>query len=56
MRKVYVELKVRVILNIEEGIELQRVISELGHEFSEGTGLADIEYTEITGFEIQDSK
>lgn len=56
MRKVYIDLKVRLILNVEEGIEISNVIDELDYNFFDNTGLADIEDVEIKDYEIEDSK
>jgi len=56
MRKVFVEVKVKLIINMDEGIDLDDVISEMEYDFSDTTTHADIEDTEILDYEITDSK
>lgn len=56
MRKVEIELTVKMTLTINEGIELQQVVNELDYEFYDTTGEADIYSTDITGFDLIDSK
>lgn len=56
MRKVYVEVKTRLIIEMEEGIEMEEVIQEMDYNFTSGTINADIVETEIIDFEIIDSK
>ena len=56
MRKVYVEIKVKVIMNIEEGINVSNVINELDYNFSFPSEEADIVDTEIMDFQVTDSK
>jgi len=56
-RKVYVEVKVKLIINIDEGTTVEDVLSEMEYEFTTSTDVnADIDSTEILGFEITDSK
>lgn len=55
-RKVYVDLEVRMILWVDEGQPVQDVINELDYTFTDTTGNATVEDTEITGNEITDSK
>jgi hypothetical protein len=56
MRKVYVDLKVRLVLQVEEGIEIANVLDELDYNFSDQTGMADIVDMEIKDYDILDSK
>jgi hypothetical protein len=56
MRKVYVDLTVRLILNVDEGMEVGNVVDELDYSFDDTTGSATVEDTEITGHEVVDSK
>jgi len=56
MRKVTVEVKVKLIVNMDEGIEVGDVINEMTYAFdSQNTG-CDIEDTEILDYEVIDSK
>ena len=55
-RKVYIELKVRVIATIDEGTEVGEVVDELDYGFTDSTGKATIEDTEILDYEVTDSK
>lgn len=56
MRKVYVEVKVRIIMNMDEGTLVDDVISEMHYDFISNTDGADIVDTEIRDYEIKDSK
>ena len=56
MRKVFVEVKVKLVLNMDEGVEVGDVISEMDYSFADTTGNADIEDTEISDYEVTDSK
>ena len=55
-RKVYVNLTVKLIMVVDEGVEVSDVVNELDYNFSDTTGSADIEDTSIEDFEITDSK
>ena len=55
-RKVYVNVSVRLIIEVEEGIEIDEVISEMDYNFTSNTDDADITDTEIREHEIVDSK
>lgn len=55
-RKVYVEVTTRLIINMDEGIEVQEVISEMDYNFTSQTDGADIIDTEIRDHEVKDSK
>lgn len=56
MRKIYVEVKVRLIINADEGVDIDDVISDCDYEFVSRTPGADITDTEIQEIEIKDSK
>ena len=57
MRKVYIELKFRVIMDVEEGVSVDDIVSELDYNidynFDERASVLD---TEMLDFEITDSK
>ncbi len=55
-RKVYVDLKVRVIINADEGVDIEDVINEADFEFASQTDGADIIGSLITDWDIVDSK
>jgi hypothetical protein len=55
MRTIYIDVTVRLTIQMEEGIEVQEVI-ELDYNFNSETEGADVVDQEITGQEIQDSK
>lgn len=54
--KVYVTVTTRLILDMDEGIEVADVISEMDYTFKSQTEGADVLDTEIKGFEVTDSK
>lgn len=56
MRKVTIKLEIRVVMLVNEGIEISQVINELDYQISDTTTAADILDTEITDYEIEDSK
>jgi len=56
MRKVYIEVKTRLIINADDGITMSDVIEEMDYNFNSQTDGADIVDTEIVDFEVQDSK
>ena len=55
-RKVYVELRARLIINADEDVQISDVLDEMGFEFSSNTDGADIVDMEIRDWEIGDSK
>jgi len=58
-RKVYVEVKVRLIVRMDDGedaVQAGNVISEMDYGFTSQTEGADIEDTEITDYLVTDSK
>ena len=56
MRKVYVNAKVRIIVNADEETDIGEVLSEMNYNFNSQTDGADIVDTEIENWEIEDSK
>ena len=60
MRKMFVDLTVRLEIHAEEGVELSDIISEMNYSFdypvSTGYNAAVIEDTQIEGYELIDSK
>ena len=56
MRKVYVELKVKLVITVDKGVDVDKVINELDYDFSDTTTQATVEDTVITDYEIVDSK
>lgn len=55
-RKVYVEVTSRLIVEMDEGIEVSNVIDEMDYDFNSQTEGADIVDTTIESYEITDSK
>jgi hypothetical protein len=56
MRKVTVKLDMNVVMLVDEGVEISRVINELNYQINDTTTAADILDTEITDYEVIDSK
>ena len=56
MRKVTVQLEMRLVMTVDEGVEISDVVNELDYEVQDTTTAADILDTEITGYEVIDSK
>jgi len=56
MRKVTVKLDMQLVMLVDEGIEISQVINELDYNVSDTTTAADILDTEITDYEVVDSK
>ncbi|MBC8467852.1 MAG: hypothetical protein H8D56_00155 [Planctomycetes bacterium] len=55
MRKVTIKLEMRVVMSVDEDIEISEVVNELDYQVNDTTTAADILDTEITGYEIVDS-
>ena len=56
MRKVYIDVMVRIIARVENDIDISDFISEMDYNFTDTTGDGEIEDSEITNWEIVDSK
>jgi hypothetical protein len=55
MRKVTIKMEVRVVMSVDEGIEISEVVNDLDYQINDTTTAADILDTEITGYEVVDS-
>ena len=55
MRKVTIKLQMRVVMSVDEGIEISEVVNELDYQLNDTTTAADILDTEITNYEIEDN-
>ena len=57
MRKVYVEVKTRLIIEMDDGIEVSEVMDDMDYSFSvaemDGASIVD---SELDDFEVTDSK
>lgn len=56
MRKVTLKLQMRVVMSVDEGVDIAEVVNELDYQISDTTTAADILDTEIIDYEIEDSK
>jgi hypothetical protein len=56
MRKVYADVKVRLIINADEGVSIFETLENMDYNFTSSTDGADIVDTEIKDCEITDSK
>ena len=56
MRKVTVKLEMQVVMRVNEGVEISDVVNELDYDIRDTTTAADILDTEITSYEVIDSK
>jgi hypothetical protein len=57
MRKAYVELKVKIIMELEEGVSVNEVINDMDYKFSYSEpNYGEITDTEILDYEVVDSK
>ncbi len=55
MRKVTIKLEMRIVMSVDEGIEISKVVNELDYQVNDTTTAADILDTEIIGYEVVDS-
>jgi len=55
-RKVYVNVTARIIMDMDEGVDVCDVISNMDHSFTSPTGACDFIDTEIIDYEITDCK
>ena len=55
MRKVTVKLEMKVVMLVDEGVEISEVVNELDYQINDNTTAADILDTEITDYEVVDS-
>ena len=56
MRKAFVEAKVKLVINMEEGVEVSTVIDEMDYSMVSTTTGADIMDTEILDYNVTDRK
>jgi hypothetical protein len=56
MRKVTVKLEMRLVMLVDEGVEISEVVNELDYQVNDTTTAANILDTEITDYELVDSK
>jgi hypothetical protein len=56
MRKVTIKLEMRMVMLVDEGMEISEVVHELDCQVNDTTTAADILDTEITDYEVVDSK
>ena len=56
MRKVTVKLEMKIVMSVDEGIEISEVISKLDYQVTDTTTAADILDAEIMDHEVIDSK
>ena len=56
MRKVTIKLDMNVVMLVDEGVEISEVVNELDYKVNDTTTAADILDTEITDYEVIDSK
>ena len=56
MRKVTVKLEMHLVMRVNEGVEISDVVNELDYDVRDTTTAADILNTEITDYEVIDSK
>lgn len=55
-RKITVEVRVKLVIRADEGVEVDELMSEMDYNFTDQTGKATVEDTEILEHEITDSK
>jgi hypothetical protein len=55
-RKVEIEVKVKLMVNMDEGVEVSDIMDEMDYNFSDTTTKADIEDTEILDWTVKNSK
>ena len=56
MRKVYVTVKTRLIISMDEGVSVEGVLENMDYSFSSSTEGADIIDTELVDWNVIDSK
>jgi hypothetical protein len=56
MRKVYIELTTKIILNIEDNVDVNDVVNEMEYDFKIDSDQGEIVDTEILDYSIIDSK
>lgn len=56
MRTVTIKVEVVLTVKADEGVSMPDLINEMEYDFTSTTDGADIEDTEIRGFEVTDSR
>jgi hypothetical protein len=56
MRKVTVKLEMRLVMLVDDGVEISQVVNELDYQVNDTTTAANVLDTEITDYEVVDSK
>ena len=56
MRKVTLNLQMRVVMTVDEGVQIADIVNELDYHVSDTTTTANILDTEIIDYQIEDSK
>ena len=56
MRKVTLKLEMRIVMSVNEGVEISEVVNELDYQVNDTTTAADVLDTEIIDYEVVDSK
>ncbi len=55
-RKVHLDLKVHLLIDVDEDIEISEVVDELDYDFIDTTGKATVVDSSIKGHEVTDSR
>ena len=55
-RKVDVKVEARIVIDMDEGVEVSEVLDEMDYNFDSNTDSANIVYTEIVDWEVLGSK
>lgn len=56
MRKVYVDVKLSLVIRADEDSNFEEIMNELDYNFQDTTGKANVEDMEIRDYDIIDSK
>lgn len=56
MRKVYLDVNVRLIINVEDGVSVDTAMSDIEHEFTSSNENVDVVDSEVTIWNVTDSK
>lgn len=56
MRKVFLKLKMKVEMAVDEGVDISEVVSDMYCQLNDTATTADILDSEITDYEVVDSK
>ena len=56
MKKVTAILTIKLLLNVDEDVDVEKVVNELDYDFSDTTTKADIIDSEIVDMKVEDSR